>query len=78
MKYIKPCFHHYSTVTENDDYTPLSQSLIFNDSTRRISVTVGINDDNISEGLETFLLELRNEIGLVNSTVVQIVDDESE
>ena len=54
-------------------------ALVFDDIRRERAVSFAITDDNLSEGLESFMLELRDSDGeVVNSSVVQIVDDEGE
>ena len=64
---------------EGDDYTPISADLVFDDDERERGVSFQIFDDSLSEGLETFVLELKDAEGqVVNSSLVEIVDDESE
>ena len=54
-------------------------ALVFDDIRRERAVSFTIIDDIISEGLESFMLELRDSEGeVVNSSVVQIVDNEGE
>ena len=64
---------------EGDDYSAISADLVFDDAERERRVTFQIFNDLLSEGLETFVLELKDAEGrVVNSSLVEIVDDESE
>ena len=57
----------------------ISRALTFSDSVRFETVGVVIFDDLLSEGIESFRLELRDGNGeLTTSSLVEIVDDESE
>ena len=64
---------------EGDDYSAINEVLVFNSTGQERRRSFRIYDDLLSEGLETFMLELRNAEGqVVNSSLVEIVDDESE
>ena len=57
----------------------ISRVLTFSDSVRFETVPVFIFDDLLSEGIESFRLELRDSNGeLTNGSLVEILDDESE
>ena len=52
---------------------------MFDDSTRNHTVQFTVKDDLLSEGIESFSLELRDQEGqLTVSALVEILDDESE
>ena len=67
------------SISEGEDYMSISRALTFSDSVRFETVGVVIFDDLLSEGIESFRLELRDGNGeLTTSSLVEIVDDESE
>ena len=63
--------------TEGVDYSSINE---FDNFTRSRDVSFEIEDDDISEGLESFRLELRNVDGELEraTSIVTIVDDESK
>ena len=66
---------------EFEDYSQIDTTLQFDDNIREHRVIFQIFDDLLSEGLETFRLELRNTEDpntVTTSSLVEIVDDESE
>jgi hypothetical protein len=65
------------TATEGDDYSAIREILEFDSTGQERQRSFVIFDDLLSEGLETFMLELINAEGqIVNSSLVEIVDDE--
>ena len=68
-----------SKFAEGVDYSPINEDLTFSNTNRREVIRFTITDDFDSEGIESFRLELRGDSGEeVNSSLVEILDDESE
>ena len=71
----------FSLLIEFEDYSQIDTTLQFDDNIREHRLIFQIFDDLLSEGLETFRLELRNTEDpntVTTSSLVEIVDDESE
>ncbi|MFB2897894.1 beta strand repeat-containing protein, partial [Aerosakkonemataceae cyanobacterium BLCC-F50] len=69
------------SATGGTDFNPTTQTINFLANETSKTVTISINDDNLSEGIENFTVSLANpssgiSIGTQNTATVQIIDND--